>query len=158
MFPLSRGSRDLASILVTPDSVSRMKHLEVVKMAEGFSGISICSVCKLLENICHSLHSFCRHPCSLVLEICSFDLRCCSRHVRRGAPGAWSIPSTATLRGVLHLLETVLTCGLLHFLYFPHIWESMPTWKATIPLECLFSSRHCPVNVPGINPHNSLMK
>lgn len=149
LFPPSCGSGDFASISLPLARVSRMKHFVVVEC----SGSSSCSVHQWLENICFAFQSFCWQLCSLVLEICSFDLSCGTRLVTTDALrvcftpfgfsfGLRSNPERGSppTEECSYLQIPSLTLG------SPY-WREMATLKATIPLECLFSSQHHPVSV-----------
>lgn len=141
-----------------------MKPSEVVKMADGCSGSSSFSVHQLLENVCLAFQSFAGRFAAQFWKSVPLTLGVAVGSSGRAAracftPSSVAFASTATLRGVLHLLEKVLTELQIPPLTLgsPNLRE-MPTLKATIPLECLFSSKHHPVNVPAINPHISHLR
>lgn len=134
-------------------------------MAEGCSGSSSYPAHQQLENICFTLQSFCWQLCSLVLEICSFDPRCGSRLVRTGAARTCFTPCSVSFD--LHSnpkrgspppgeCSSLLVDSSTDF-SVPYLRE-MPTLKATIPLECLFSSKYCPVALPAMNRHLSHLR
>lgn len=159
MFSSDCGSGDLASISLTPARVSRMKHSEVVKMAEGFLEAA-------LALSINSLRIFASLP-ELFLAALQpgfgdlFIWSCCySRHIRRGTPRACFSPPSFSFGHHGNPKRGSPPPGGCSYLFSvpPPSLKDMSTLRATIPLECFFSSRHCPGNVPSINPPISRLR